>query len=145
MLQYDLRFHPTGSASSLIGFSILLSAIIGCGGSDLPELGQVTGVITLDGQPLPEAMVRYQPATGRQSSAMTDAQGRYELLFLKGANGALLGKHTVSITITSAGDADQPSAQPEVTLPANYNTESTLTAEVEAGANVIDFELSATP
>lgn len=42
---------------------------LGCGArSDLPELGDVKGVVTLDGKPLANAQIQFVPASGRPSS-----------------------------------------------------------------------------
>ena len=77
-----------------ISFSlVLLVTLIGCGGdSDLPDLGSVTGTVTLDGKPLPNATVEFTPVDGgRPSVAMTEDDGEYELEYTPGNFGATPG------------------------------------------------------
>lgn len=122
----------------------LLCVMLGCGGdvSDRPDLGQVSGVVTLDGQPLSDATVSFQPPNGRPSSGTTDASGRYVLTYLNEVKGAVVGPHQVQVTTgrSAVSDDDPSSAKPE-TLPKKYNAESTLTAEVKKGNNTFDYPL----
>ena len=63
-----------------IGLWVLSLALGGCGsGDDRPELGQVTGTITMDGTPLTGTVVVFSPDNGRPSRGKTDAEGKYEL------------------------------------------------------------------
>jgi len=116
--------------------------IAGCGGSG-PELGRVTGTIKLGGQPLEGATVEFQPETsGSPSYATTDAEGYYELAYLPGQPGALLGKHRVSIsTFRQQSNPDGTTTTLPERLPAKYNAETELVREVQSGKNAIDFEL----
>jgi hypothetical protein len=75
---------------------------VGCGGG--PNLAPVSGVVTVDGKPYPNAVVSFQPLaqpgstdTGMGSSAVTDENGRYTLTTIDGKNGATVGKHKVRI------------------------------------------------
>lgn len=124
------------SGSKFVACGLLIVAAAGCGGppADLPELGTVSGVVTLDGKPLPNARVMFTPDHSRPSGAMTDANGRYELIFNEKLKGAAVGKHTVRISL---GAYDKPEQ-----LPAKYNLKSELTADVKAGPNEdINFDL----
>ncbi len=118
--------------------------LCGCGESaDHPDLGRVTGVVTLDGAPLPGAVVGFQPVQGRPSSGLTDNEGRYTLLYTADAQGAIIGTHTVSISTERYADQPDGSSQlvPEK-IPAKYNKKTTLTQEVKAGSNQFNFELT---
>jgi hypothetical protein len=106
----------------------------GCGQDDRPELGSVQGVVTLDNQPLAEAVVQFDPGTVRGSKGMTDAGGRYELLYIRNLKGAAVGEHTVRITT-------QTETKPEI-LPARYHSQTTLKKTVNPGCNEIDFPLT---
>lgn len=124
---------------------LALLAFVGCGGSgasDLPDLGKVTGVVTLDGAPLADATVSFQSKeAGRMASGKTDAQGRYTLYLLNDIEGAPVGQNEVYITTAvPADDADPKSGKPE-RLPAKYNAKTTLSAEVEPGKNEFNFDL----
>lgn len=126
----------------LVGLTVLLVGLLmagGCAKSDLPELGQVEGVVTLDGNPLEGAHVEFQPEAGNPSFGTTDANGHYELYFAGDTRGALLGTHTVRIRLPSPEDESQ--ATEWKPLPPRYNIESELTATVNAGSNTIDFPL----
>lgn len=115
----------TKSLTFTLMTGLCLAVSAGCGGSaadDLPELGLVTGVVTLDGQPLSEAMITFEPTTGGSfSSGTTDETGTYELLFNADHNGAVIGTHKVTI-IKHDGEAG-----PNI-VPMKYNERTTLTA-----------------
>ena len=113
-------------------------------GEDGPPLAPVEGTVTLDGEPLPIAVLEFQPQRGSPSYGETDKSGRYHLLYSPVRDGALLGKHTVRIT-TEGEIVDPDSRETRVVserVPAKYNVESTLTREVVDDDNVIDFELT---
>jgi hypothetical protein len=126
---------------------ILFAALPGCGDApdDTPETGHVTGKVTLDGQAVEGARIYFRPNDGGQTSeAVTDAEGKYELRYKREMMGAKLGMHKVVITTLVedqlADDASVIKGKPE-SIPAKYNAETTLTAEVKAGENPIDFPL----
>ncbi len=108
--------------------------LAGCTRNDRPALASVHGKVTLQGRPLPGASIVFQPDDGKSSHAVTDEQGRYELVYLPGANGAVIGRHRVTIT-TATEEA------PDERLPARYHRESELIREVTSGDNPIDFDL----
>ena len=114
--------------------------LVGCGGPDHPEVGRVSGVVTLDGQPLPEATVMFQPENGRASVATTDSAGKYSLTYLDGVPGAKLGPHTVIIRTEIPGEDGQPPIAKEK-LPKKYHEQSELTADVKPGDNTFNFDL----
>lgn len=122
----------------------------GCAESTGGRVG-VEGKVTFKGAPLDTGFVMFVPeAAGgatTQASAMI-ASGNYSI---PPAQGLFPGKYRVAI---SSGDgktpANDPNAAPGPTgnfsskerIPAKYNTETTLTAEVKAGAkNAFDFQI----
>ncbi|MEW4562283.1 carboxypeptidase-like regulatory domain-containing protein [Bremerella sp. JC770] len=121
-----------------------LTATIGCSGSGIPPVGEVHGQVTLNGQPVPNCHVMFEPlAGGRSSSAMTDDSGHYVLKYKGDAAGALLGKHRVRL-VTSRdpsrddnGRVTDPGVREK--LPKEYNSETTQQVEVVDGDNPIDF------
>lgn len=131
--------------SSLIVLSAVL-CLSGCGDGG-PELGQVTGLVTLNGEPLPEAMVFFKHESGgRIARAVTDEMGRYELNFNSSNAGAIVGSNTVRIsTFVEAlrDDAGRlvPGTGKEELVPKKYNKETDLTVDVEPGSNEFNFEL----
>jgi hypothetical protein len=143
-----IRPPSSGNGRLFVGLAaglVLLAA--GCGRpSHLPDLGYVSGTVTLDGRPFAQANVAFEPGQGRPSLGTTDAQGRYTLEFAGGYKGAVLGRHTVRI----GTEGYFPSADGGVefvaeSVPAAYNTQSTLAADVQPGQNTFDFDLSSQP
>lgn len=128
-----------GTSSLKQGLAIcLLAALVsslGCGGSgDRPELGEVSGTVTLDGAPLAGVIIVFKPDVGRAAVGETDEKGYYELEYLDGVPGCKIGPNTVSFEwpLGAAGKA----------LPAKYMAgRSELKKDVQSGDNQIDFAL----
>lgn len=137
----------------LVSLSALL--LIGCCGGENVPLGEVSGTVTLDGQPLPSGIVHFVPASGPAASGVIE-NGAYRLSTFASGDGAVLGSHTVYFApardeahMQSYTEADYaagkppPEAPQEEFLPARYLTPSSsgLNVRVEAKANVHDFPL----
>ena len=117
----------------------------GCGGgpADAPDLGQVTGTVTLDGKPLAGAEVQFLPEDGRPSTGVTDAAGKYELAYTGESRGAKIGKHRVQIRTGRYVEKENGETEmTEESLPAKYHDKSELTADVVAGENTVNFDLT---
>lgn len=118
-----------------------LFVVCGCNG----DKGTVTGTVTLDGAPVSNAFVQFFPDSGgRPADALTNAEGAYELRASRSEVAAPIGKYKVSISTANgasdSSDSDYGASMKE-TLPAKYNSQTELTAEVTSGSNVIDFAL----
>ncbi len=118
----------------------------GCGGMEcLP----VSGTITLDGEPLPDAKVSFMPDDefGVATMGVTDTGGVYTLRQTADQDGAPPGSYTVRITTYREGkpDSDPPIPGVSETVPPQYNLRTTLSAEVGAGENILDFPLKSKP
>lgn len=76
----------------------LFFAVAGCGTSGEPVY-PVSGVIALEGQPLAEALVTFHPEGDerRRLTAMTNAQGRFELTTHTPNDGAAAGAYLVTV------------------------------------------------
>lgn len=62
-------------ATTLI-LSLMIVSNIGCGQeSDMPELGTVTGVVTLDGKPLADARIIFSRQMGQLQLGLPMARG----------------------------------------------------------------------
>lgn len=118
---------------------IAISVLVGCAG-DHPDVGSVTGKVTLDGQPLSKATVTFQPSSGRASYGVTEDDGSYRLDYMDGVKGALIGQHKVTVRTEIPGEDGQPPIAKEK-LPAKYHSRTELTADVKAGSNTFDFPL----
>ncbi len=115
----------------------------GCGGNGV-QLGDVSGVITFDGQPLQAAQITFIPVgPGRQSDGFTDSNGRYRLGYSMSEMGALVGKHVVRVSTAVVDESsDGMIRTAKERIPAKFNTETTLEAEVTRGKNEINFTIT---
>lgn len=112
---------------------------------ELPPLGQVSGTVTLDGEPLAGARVVFSSITptvdggynrkirARSATATTDAQGHYELTYLDDIKGTVLGRNRVQISkINEKG---------QEIIPPDYGTESKVLRTIKEGHQVIDIDV----
>lgn len=117
----------------------------GCGGGDYPETVEVNGRVTLDGEPLPNAIVTFMPTDGqRTASGTTNAQGEFSLSTFEPGDGAVPGEHKVAVMpkepppmpgSSSPGDTgEEKSENYTPPFPARYGQPGTsgLTATVSA-------------
>lgn len=121
---------------------LLLASVVGCGGNS--NVSTVSGTVTLDSQPLSDAVVKFSGKSGGSPSlGKTDSSGNYTLQYSRDVAGADIGDHTVSITTYQAGDPDSDPPVPAAPekLPAKYNTKTELKASVAGGKNVVNFDL----
>jgi hypothetical protein len=120
----------------LLAWAVALSG--GCGSGF--KLAQVSGKVTVDGAPVPNLQVVFEPQDTTQPSSLgfTKADGTYQLRCTSGEDGAVVGQHIVRVTTV---EVDDP-AGPPLTIPEKYNTGSQLNFEVKAGENTIDLPIS---
>jgi len=120
---------------SVASFAAMLVIGVGCSerASDMPELGQVYGTVTLDGKPLSDVSILFEPETGRTSMAKANAEGVYEAMYLIDAEGVKLGPCLVRVEwgIDESGPA----------IPAKYGSKSELKLDVKPGDNSFDIEM----
>lgn len=110
------------------------AGVVGCGDA---AMAPVTGVVTMDGKPVADAIVVFQPqpadgepyASTTRAMARTDAGGVYQLSTIDRHDGAAVGTHKVSIA------SNEKFGKPVGVLPANF------TVEVKSGANTIDLQI----
>jgi hypothetical protein len=133
----------------------LLCFVAGCGDNIAP----VSGRVTLDNKPLPNANVIFMPdATvknpGQGSRAKTNANGEFTLLQMTNdVRGAVIGKHSVSITAFDGDDGAIPSSSGleknvfrKPIVPERYNSKTELTFEVPPGGSTsANFDLKSDP
>ncbi|QDT96355.1 hypothetical protein [Gimesia aquarii] len=123
----------------LICYTILLLIITGCGGtSDAPQQVKVEGTVTFDGEPLSTGSIVFDPSDGKGgSSAGGIENGKFQF-------DSQLGKKKVLISATrETGEKDQyDEPVTESYIPKQYNSETTLIAEVKPdGENKFEFAL----
>lgn len=129
---------------------LLLITALGCGGRDLPELGTVTGTVTLDGEPLAGAIVNFTPTgTGRPSTGQTNEQGQYTLQYLPDVEGAIVGEHQVTVELVMTVEMDDLPDEPSELSPEQLEmkkrvertTGVSIAKTVQSGSNEIDVAL----
>lgn len=121
--------------------TLAATASIGCGPADR---GYVRGTVTLDGKPLPEATVEFQPEQGSPSFGETDGSGVYELALSATEKGAVLGSHTIRVSTYRVVPQEDGTRKviPEQ-VPSSFNDASTVIREVTPGRQTIDIEITA--
>jgi predicted small lipoprotein YifL len=109
----------------------LAIVVAGCGQSG-PEVAPVSGRVTVDGQPMENVDVVFQPEDSRSPSyGRTDKDGHYTLGYNRNVQGALVGAHSVGITIS-----------PEVVRKPPHIKNTQLRREVKSGKNEFDFDVT---
>ena len=119
--------------------ALLLVALAGCDSG--PPMGQVTGKVTLDNQPIQGLEVNFSPQDaklGTTAIGYTQADGTYTLYYPGSEEGAPAGDYIVSIAPGEGGEEGGPQVQ----IPAKYNSATELRRTVKPGTNKIDFELT---
>lgn len=141
--------HPRPVFWTVAGLALLAAA--GC--TDPYPLAPVSGRVKLDGKPLPDARVGFEPIrktvkqmdAGPGSYDLTDGEGRFELKSLDGKSGAVIGEHRVWISTYEGKEGPNGSVitiAPEK-VPPRYNSESELTFTVPPeGTDQADFDLT---
>ena len=135
-----------------IGAIFVLALTAGCGPSS--DMGYVSGVVTLDGEPVGNASVTFYQVGARPSVGTTDnVDGSYELVYTREKMGALIGEHKVTIFQEEAdrpvffkGQEAPADTGPEfkvVKIPRKYSDreKTDLTATVVNGSNEFNFDL----
>jgi hypothetical protein len=127
-------------------------AIGGCGADgsapvDPYQRVAASGTVTLDGVPLSEGMIQFEPAASTKGPAASGEihQGKFAI---EKSQGPVAGKYKVRISGRPPAKIDvqeQPGGTPKVTpdpVPSKYNTKSTLETDVPAdGSSTLDFPL----
>jgi hypothetical protein len=123
----------------------LAATIAGCGGStDIP----ISGEVTLDGRPVagPATIAFYpEPGTNSPNAGGEIVDGKYSIPAEKGPS---TGKFRVEITWPKKTGKQIPSVDPGMmtdetfeAIPAKYNSNSELNAEVSPTQTVHSFQL----
>ncbi len=151
--------------AAIFALAVLPLAVLplaGCGdsGADYSkvELLAVSGKVTLDGQPLADAVVTFDSPDGQFAYGLTDAGGGYSLRLDTEKSGCTPGPKTVRISTTrkiiglnatesdvsaEVGEGNAESGRGAVAdkVPARYNAKSELKADVSASQRTFDFAL----
>jgi hypothetical protein len=118
--------------------TLLIWLAVGCGPADSLDRQPMSGTVTVDGQPLTSGAILFEPAT-EQSGTAVGATIRRGTFVITREQGAVPGTYRVRVYASSGNQAPATAGQTERTprpmierLPARYNTQSRLRAEVLA-------------
>jgi hypothetical protein len=135
-------------AISLVICVCVTTFFVGCGGTSTGGRLPISGEVLLDGQPLDEGMIHFEPSIELKLRLDTGAiisKGKYQV---SAEHGLPPGKYIVSISSqtkdTRTADDVMKGAEPSTSkerIAAKYNTETTLVAEVKPGPNKLDFKV----
>jgi hypothetical protein len=141
---------------TILCFATCLSGCSVASSPNYGELGlvQVSGVVTLDGEPVPGARVQFRTTEdGTYSQGVTDDKGRYSLMFDSETAGIIPGKKQVVVLgrgASSEESSDDESNQGQgniseetakVTIPKCYGSESKIEVEVTGSDSSFNLEL----
>jgi hypothetical protein len=128
----------------LVLTACILLAGPGCGSGNVP----VAGDVTYEGQPIDDGAITFVSQGGEPETKASChiAGGKYKF---EADRGPAPGKYRVEVTWLKktgkkvpTGDGDPQDEKVQV-LPAKFNVQSTLTAEVKSGTRKLDFALTA--
>ena len=151
-------------AARLLPGLLGLLLLAGCG-PRRPATAPVRGSVTYQGEPVTAGKIAFYPEHGRPALGVIGPDGTYRLTTFEPGDGALLGKHRVTIQATHVTGPSMPATfedelaqtaadRPEVIepvvewlVPQEYSRResTTLRADVAPKANTINFDLSPTP
>ena len=119
----------------------LVVGLAGCGAEEGPKLADVTGTVTLDGQPVEGAGLEFvvEGPGGGVAYGRTDESGRYEMHFGQNRTGALIGKNRVRITSDDRVTVGGKKIEKTEVFPPKYNVNSEQFADVKEGDNEVNF------
>ncbi len=142
---------------------LLLPFASGCGPSR-PAVVEAHGVVLLNNQPLPSAVIEFFPMVEgydaeMKSTAVTDDQGRFTLKCnWQDQPGAAIAKHKVVVyenaSATVAADHErgsrnrnpsQPVYLPNRPIPSKYGTVGSTPLEIEVKKDQSDYKVELTP
>ena len=114
------------SASRTLLPLLCLAALSGCGGDGL-ERAPITGLVTIDGQPLDLASVQFMPAPGTPGEGAlgnSDPAGKFEVVSSRrDDSGIPPGEYTVRVTrFVKADGTAIPPEEPQADYPDSYES-----------------------
>ena len=128
--------------AQVLGASLLLGSLIGCGQDDnLPRRVPVEVKVTYQTNPVEGAHVTFVPAEGgKPAFGTTDAQGVAQLTTFKSNDGAIPGEYQVTIRKTKVENTkslapDDPGALAPVERATESNTTHLLPEKYGSAAN----------
>jgi hypothetical protein len=123
-----------------------------------PQFGEVDGTLRMDGKPIANVFVTFQPEDSRQpqSTGLTDDSGKFKLHGDKGQTGVVVGECRVTLidaarpsNVKSKDDDEPPpgAAAPPTRIPPIYSRpdKTPLRQTVNPGSQEATIEIRSTP
>ena len=126
-------------------FFLGLIVCLGCSGKqdeDLPSTIAVSGVVTYQGKPLPDAKIMFYPTEGmKPATGSADASGKFQLSTFGKNDGVLPGEHKVTVT---AYESTTEGLSMKSAIPEKYTNPSStpLVVNVSESENEVKLELA---
>mgnify|MGYP007073187936 FL=1 len=126
----------------------LLASVVGCGDS---RRRAVEGTVTVDGTPVEYGFIEFLPMEGTSgpTAGAEIKDGAYRVPADKGVFEGEFRVKTRAMRASSTTIYDPVTGEPqqgaEQFLPARYNQQSTLTAEIDGSQTQLEFELTTHP
>lgn len=120
-------------AMAVMFFCIVLT---GCRGSNEYETTPVSGIVSCQGKPVANATVNFTPLPeagrpagqrGRVALGLTDNDGRFTLTTYKDGDGAIVGRHTVTVGL----NVDESTGKAQAFACKDSSTEVTVEREIK--------------
>ena len=100
-IKYLLTTRVLPAVGAIVG-AFLLYLWLSSSESDLPPLAEVSGRVTVDGEPVPAQLMFFpsnENAEGSGSVAQCNADGTYEVYYNADVKGAVVGPNTIRISV----------------------------------------------
>lgn len=142
---------------ALLVAAVLTSLVPGCGTS---EYRPVSGIVTVEGEPLKTGRIKFHPEEGRPASGVINQDGSYSLTTIDEGDGAKPGEYKVTVEAIDsktvgqrpkslaeemAGVGADTQTQTETLIDPKYSVKTTsgLTATVKnSGNSDINFDVT---
>jgi hypothetical protein len=126
--------------------TLFLAAVLPAGCGEEVAGDPISGTVSFQGKPLDHGSITFSPAAGQPTMSGGEIiEGQYSIPTEKGLQP---GIYDVRISSTEGGPAatdempGEPPPPPKERIPAEYNSKSTLKAEIKAGSeNKFDFTI----
>lgn len=134
---------------SLLTATLILLSIAGCGRG--PDRGTVSGIVTLDGQPIADVFVVLQPEGHRapQARGISNEAGEFVLHADDGSDGIVVGRYRVTVVDmqsapTPAGkedDVPETMQKPPNRIPVSYHRGDKTPLEIDVSADALELDV----
>jgi hypothetical protein len=123
----------------MIAIAALAFSLVGCS----PAAGKVSGTVNVNGKPLEKGFISYVPADNQGAPVTADVrQGKYEVETVAGKK---LVQISAPVVVDRRPEFNGPDAPlmdiTEESIPAKYNTDTTLSFDLPRGVSTKDWNV----